>query len=430
MRRTNCWCPDAENSVASVRRRHRIHQNRRGSILVLTAFLLPVMFILAAFTINLAYLQLTRTEMMVATDAAARAGGRTLSESQDVDLAKEAAEITAALNNVAGSPLQIDADAHVEFGNASNGEAGIGRYSFLAESPFDVQNGDATANAVRVLSERSDGYGGKVVTPFPSFGMNQTWELEFDAVAMQVDRDISLVLDRSGSMSWTTFNWPSGTSPWNTSVYNQAVDAGILTINNGYYYYASGQNSYTFQGWAWENYFDLGPSPNSPWEDLELAVASFLTVLEGTVQSEKVSLASYSTSATLDMQLTNDYQALLDELDTLGPSGMTAIGQGMQAGEPSLFEPGYSRPLAAKTMIVMTDGMHNTGIDPVAVATDIVATQNVTIHSVTFSPGADQVRMKQVADIGGGQHYHANSGDELVEVFQEIANNLPTIITH
>jgi Ca-activated chloride channel family protein len=37
--------------------------------------------------------------------------------------------------------------------------------------------------------------------------------------------------------------------------------------------------------------------------------------------------------------------------------------------------------------------------------------------------------MKSVADIGGGKHYHAATGAELVAIFEEIANNLPTIFT-
>lgn len=395
---------------------------------MMTALLLPVMFILSAFTINLAYLQLSRTEMMVATDAAARASGRTMSELQDVALARQAGEITAALNDVANSPLVLD-DPQIVFGTASNTANQNGRYAFQSSTDASIQSGDAAANAVMVSSLRANASGGQVVTPFPSFGLQSAFDIDFDAVAMQVDRDIALILDRSGSMDWKTFNWPDGTSPWNTSTFDAAVSEGILTQSGNQYYYASGQDSDSFQDWAWEEHFDLGAPPNTPWEDLEIAVESFLSVLNGTVQSERVSLSSYSTSASMDLDLTSNYTSVLTELETLGPSGMTAIGSGMDASIPSLFDAAAARPLAAKTMIVMTDGMHNTGTDPVTIATQIVAQYNVTIHSVTFSPGADQERMQEVAEIGGGQHYHAENGAELVEVFETIANNLPTILT-
>ena len=76
----------------------------------LIGILLPVLAILAAFCINAAQMQLNRTELIVATDCAARAGGRAFSEIQTVDAAKAAAIATAALNTVDGQPLQLRGD--------------------------------------------------------------------------------------------------------------------------------------------------------------------------------------------------------------------------------------------------------------------------------------------------------------------------------
>ena len=299
----------------------------------------------------------------------------------------------------------------------------------MKASQSAIVNNEAPANAVRITSERTSLHGGMIKTPFPSFGLVNAWDFHSQAVAMQVDRDISLVLDRSGSMDWKTFDWPPGKSPWHPSIYNKAVQAGLLTKQGPNYYYAPGVSSDDYQSWVWSEHFELGPPPNSPWEDLKLAVSSFLEVLNGTVQTEQVSLASYASTASKDLSLQKNYQKVLEKLEVLGPSGATAIGQGMEAALPTLFEEGYGRPLAAKTIIVMTDGMHNSGTDPVTVAKEFVKQYNITIHTITFSPGADQVRMKEVAEIGGGQHYHADTGSELVEVFKQIANNLPTIVT-
>ena len=52
-------------------------------LVILIAIMLPVLIVLAAFVINLAQLELNRTEMYIAADAAARAGGRTLTRTQD-----------------------------------------------------------------------------------------------------------------------------------------------------------------------------------------------------------------------------------------------------------------------------------------------------------------------------------------------------------
>ncbi len=80
-------------------------------------------------------------------------------------------------------------------------------------------------------------------------------------------------------------------------------------------------------------------------------------------------------------------------------------------------------------MIVLTDGNHNTGTDPIYAA-KLVAADHIQIYTVTFSAEADTTRMAEVAQIGGGRHFHANGGTELVEAFEEIFRSLPTLITY
>lgn len=420
--------------------RRRSNGHRRGGIVVLLAILLPILFVLASFAINIAYVQLSRTELMVATDAAARAGGRAMSFYQSVDDAKTAAQVTAALNNVAGQPLQIsfdDANNEIEFGDSETSQTSS-RYVFSKIQTSLVSSGSEIANAVRVTGKFTSGsLNGPLNSLFPAMGLKNSFDLQQQAVATQLDRDIALILDRSGSMSWVTFNWPSGYNPWTSSAMNAAVDAGVLGIGGywyygyyyQYYYYTSGNNQTTYYQWVWENYYNLGPAPQAPWDELVDAVDVFLGVLESTDQNEKVSLATYATTATLNLNLVSDYDLIRSELDSISPYGATAIGEGLQTGLPSLLDTSFARPFATKTIVLMTDGMHNTGIDPVTVAQEIVAQYNVTIHTVTFGAGADQQLMQQVAQIGGGNHYHAETGDELIDVFEEIANNLPTLIT-
>ena len=106
---------------------------RRGSVIGLMAVLFPVLAILAAFSINAAQMQLTRTELMVATDAAAKAAGRSFREFQTVDSAKDVAAVTAALNTVQGAPLLLqkaDDAGEIEFGKTSQPNGRDGRYLF------------------------------------------------------------------------------------------------------------------------------------------------------------------------------------------------------------------------------------------------------------------------------------------------------------
>lgn len=415
-------------------RRRTALNDRRGALLGLLAVLLPVLAILSAFCINTAHMQLTRTELMVATDAAARAGGRALSETQSVNSAKTAARTTAAMNNVNGEPLRIRTGnnrGEIQFGNNTQLGGENSRYLFTAVPTGQVASGNATATAFRVQGRRDDGsLSGRVPLVIPGVLNQSDFSTVTDAVAMQVDRDIALVVDRSGSMGFLPISWSSSENPFNTrSVLNAGVAAGLLSTNGwGSYWYRPGVQPYQYEQWAYSTHFNRGIAPLAPWQDLKMAVDAFLNVLDETIQNEQVSLATYQSSSTLDSVLQYDYDIIRTALETREPSGGTGIGGGMQRGMEA-FSHSNARPNASKTMVVMTDGIENASPWSRDIARSIVESNNVTIHTVTFGTGANQQRMREVAEIGGGSHYHADSGAQLISVFEEIANNLPTIIT-
>jgi hypothetical protein len=410
-------------------------RRRRGTVMAVAAIVLPVLAILAAFAINASHMQLTRTELTVATDAAARAAGRAFSEVQTVDAAVDAAVATAALNNVNGAPLRLrsgDNDGEIEFGNAEQRGGLESRYDFVRIPTSEVRGG-TIASAVRVHGKRLDGsLSGKVRYLIPDLITSESrFQTQAESVAMQVDRDISLILDRSGSMEWVDFDWGSGENPFSYSAMNHAVSQGVLGryYHNGWrYYYDNGYDSTTYQQYMWENYFNKGPAPTTPWQDLERAVNAFLDVLADTSQEEQVSVASYATYGSLDSLLEKDHEIVRSTVAQLNTGGTTAIGRGMQEGIQALID-GRARPFAAKTMVVMTDGNENQSPWASDVANTLVSNNLLTIHTVTFGDEANQNIMQDVAAIGGGKHYHAATGDDLVRIFEEIANNLPTILT-
>lgn len=410
--------------------------NRRGSVMAITAVVLPVLAILAAFAINAAHMQLTRTELAVATDAAARSAGRAFSEVQTVDAAVDAAVATAALNTVNGDPLRLrpgDNDNEIEFGRTQQYGGDGSRYHFIKIPTSQVRSG-TVASAVRVHGKRLAGsLSGDVPLIIPGLLSSNEFETQQDSVAMQVDRDISMILDRSGSMANVDFDWDWGEDPFSNSAKSWAANEGVL--NRWYHYrygwqysYASGYNSLTYQQYMYENYFNKGTAPRPAWQDLELAVNAFLNVLDQTSQEEQVSLASYSTEATLDTLLEKNHQIVRNKVAQLNTGGYTAIGKGMQEGIQGLID-SRARPFAAKTMVVMTDGIQNRSPWAQDVASGLVANNLLTIHTVTFGEGANQSDMQEVAAIGGGKHYHAATGEDLIRIFEEIANNLPTILT-
>jgi Flp pilus assembly protein TadG len=362
-------------------------------MLVLIAVCLPLCIIMAAFAVDVAWMQLVRTELRTGTDAAARAGAKELSLSQNTTAARDRAKQAALRNEVASQPLRL-ANRDIQIGSSTQSNS-VSRFSFAASA--------ARPNAVRVTGRRTSGsLGGPVELLFAGvLGVND-FEPQHTATSTQLDRDICLVVDRSGSMMWVLSGGsvnPPGSSDCSR------------------------------------------PHPTlSRWGALATGVDAFLSELERTRQRETVAMVSYSSDttecgntyriSTIDSDLVTDYAPIRSRMTSLSSrpvKGRTAISAGIDNGIRVLTG-SRVRPFALRTMVLMTDGIHNTGPEPVLSA-QVAAQNDITIHTITFSADADIPRMQAVAAATGGLHFHADDRAELVSVFREIAATLPVMIT-
>lgn len=363
---------------------------RRGAMMVLIAITLPIIIIIAAFALDVAWMQLVRTELRTATDSASRAGAKTLSLKQNTTDARNAAKQAALRNTVAGDPLQLR-NSEIEFG--------IGRQS-SETSRFNFTPGGTLLNAVRVTGNRT---AASIDGPVDLFlgqvlGVN-TFEPTQVAASTQLDRDICLVVDRSGSM----------------------------------------MEKITGSGLAGKTCDPPHPT-KSRWGALNIAVESFVDELEGTAQEEQCALVSYSssgrecnisfTTSDINADLALTYAKIRSEMAKLSSKpvkGNTAISAGIDNGIKVLTG-SKTRPYALKSIVLMTDGLHNSGKEPILSA-QTAATKNIVINTVTFGNSADITRMKAVAAATGGRHFHATDTATLQSIFREIASTLPVLTT-
>ena len=327
-------------------------------MLVMIVVTLVIMFVAAAFAIDIAFMHATRAELRTATDAAARAGSEALGRLQDNEAAIQAAIAIAAQNEVAGQPLLLDRN-----------DIQIGSHQKLANGKFEFVEGGFPVNTIRVVGKRTQGSPSGPVPLFfgPLLGVTE-FEPVQQATASRLDRDIALVLDVSGSMR-----------------------------NFGRF------------------------------EALSNALTVFLSELDGLPQDEFVSLSVYNQSARNLVEMTDDLQSIQEAFDDQTPGGFTAIGRGLNVGLDSIESDPNSRPFAFKELILMTDGNHNTGINPIDVVPRAVS-MGVIVHTITFSRGANQQLMRDVAAAAQGTHLHAETDQQLIEAFREIALQLPVIL--
>ncbi len=261
-----------------------------------------------------------------------------------------------------------------------NTVAGMG----LTLSPEDIQIGSLQPNAgkfdfvpdvapftaVRVIGRRqSTSVDGAVSLFFAKiFSTNQFEPVQAATAAANV-RDVALVLDISGSMGYAM-------------------------------------------------------PPTNRLDALKIAVGIFLSEVASSSPSTQISLTAYSTTSHKILDLTNDFAAVQNAVDSFTPQHLTAIGEGLLMGSDSLANDPLRRPSAFKTIVLMTDGQQNTGPGPdVTVATPISRGQ--TVHTITFSSEANQTLMRQVAEATqGGIHIHADDATNLAEAFRSIARTL------
>ncbi len=371
---------------------------RRGSVIVLVSVMLVVFLILAAMSIDVAFMQLVRAELRAASDAAAMAGAESLSREQDGDSAVNAAITTAALNRVAGVPMQMQ-ESDVE----------LGRSDIQADGTWEFTPGAEPYNAVRATGRRTDSNPAGTVSLFLGgiFGRNDFAPVQ-SAVASQLDQDIVLVVDRSHSMCWdmssSEWSYPPGTAN------------------------------------AQDTYCEPPDATDSRWAKMEVAVDAFVDALEETHTNEKLGLATFASAgtwcsgsydaSTRERNLVSDYSRVTNRLGRLGRNPMpggTDISAGMTEGA-SILTGNRARPYAQKTMILLTDGQWNSGVNPTITA-QTVFDQGIKIYTITFSDQADQATMQTVATTGGGKHYHASDAESLIAIYREIAFTLPVVLT-
>lgn len=175
--------------------------DRRGTILVLTAVLMVVLLGFVAMTVDVGFIELTRTQLQSAADASALSGAMELSGVDDPALvrtnARNAAVQTAAMHRAGDkASVAIDPVSDITFGKLVwNG----------ATQNYKIQWGEDQTpyNVIKVRAMRTTGPGGDNRLPLffsPAMGSMKA-DVGAEAIATFQPRDIMIVLDFSASMN-------------------------------------------------------------------------------------------------------------------------------------------------------------------------------------------------------------------------------------
>jgi hypothetical protein len=378
--------------------------------------LLIVFVITAAITVDYAYMQLVRTELRVATDAAAKAGAEALARTENLDFAKAEAVRYASLNTVAGKPFKINSN-----------DVSLGRLVEGTNGRWQFSSGGSPENAVRVHA-RTGGSASHPAVPlfFGSVLSKSDFSPQSQATAGQQQVEVCLCLDRSGSMLFDM----SGTD-W------------VYPPNN------PNLSNFTAWGAMWRNHLSPPHPVNSRWAVLAGAVQVFMDEAQQYNPPPRTSLVTWSSnytmpiapstvfqSATLNAALppfaNADYQAQrtlitnrINQLGALPMMGATDLSAGLDLAVAHMTGPQASQ-LSNKVVILLTDGQWNNGRDPIAAGAD-ARDAGVLVHAVSMLTNI-QPDVRQMAEMTGGRYYSTQNEAQLREAFRDLARSLQIVM--
>ncbi len=117
----------------------------------------------------------------------------------------------------------------------------------------------------------------------------------------------------------------------------------------------------------------------------------------------------------------NNRTELKSAIDLVDSSGETNIGGGLLASFDQLAERGI--PGHGKATVLLTDGVHNTGTDPLSVV-PLYVEQGWPVYTVALTDYADEALMREIARQTGGRYYSAPTSSALLDIYNRIKQTI------
>ena len=375
---------------------HAARRNRTGGVLVLFLITLPVLLAMVAFSIDVGYIAMQRTELQNAVDAGALAAQVQLrTKPKDPQKAKEVAEEFVRLNQN-GSGLVSGKSIQVETGNWDS-----------ETNEFQANPGLGVAkNAVRVFASKDD-------QPFffgPAMGYN-TFDVPASAIATGATStlDIMMTLDLSGSMLYQgRINALRAAAPVFVDVIDELGSSDQIGV------------------------MGLSADPSS--FDQAAVGPNATLYVSGMHPSSSYHVGVMEHVLTDNLQSLNSSTLTAENLRASKYQGWTGTGAALGDSVHYLINGNEAREDARKIDVLMTDGHANrpSGNGPgyARQMATYAATNDVTVYTISLGNSADEQLNQDIADSTGGQHFVAEGSNvttltqTLTDAFRGIAEDI------
>ena len=176
-----------------------------------------------------------------------------------------------------------------------------------------------------------------------------------------------------------------------------------------------------------------------PLESIKNAVMFMADLFTEIDSNDQLSLEAYASTGRHELNLSQDFEtvsARLQELQAGHYDGNTNMGAGMEQAIAELASE-RGRSSARKVLVLLTDGNANVDQDGnftyaggaayALAAAQVAANLDYRIFAVTVGADANQELMQEIAEMTGGEHFHAAGSIEqyraqLLDIFLEIGS--------
>ena len=162
---------------------------------------------------------------------------------------------------------------------------------------------------------------------------------------------------------------------------------------------------------------DVSGSMSQEIGDLQFAAKSFVDNLSS---PDEAAAISFSSSASLDQELTTNYQAVKDAIDTYNAGGTTNMTAGIGTAEDELLTGTNASVGASKAMILLSDGSPNNASTAESAAT-AAKTAGIRIFTIALGNGAATSFLENSIATSPDDAFIAPDPEDLDTVYAEIA---------
>lgn len=252
----------------------------------------------------------------------------------------------------------------------------------------------------------------------------------------------------AGELTWLV-PYPFAQGSWNDYIYNYARSTSTFMYTEGSTGFRYRFGLKTFMNYLMETREshaetpELSDVPTQPMQAVKDSVDRMAQVITDLDTDDQLALVIYGTTVHTEIPLTRTYFDVSNRLREMQAGyydSYTNIGGGIQGAVTELNST-RARPAARKVIVLLTDGMANVnelgettsyagGAAYTTAQAQIAADQGIRIFTVSVGSSADQALMADVAEIGGGDTFHAEGSieeysEQLDLIFQELGGRRP-----